>query len=232
MLDWSEQTLICSCLTQLPQKVIGTHKGWIELKPERSGIWDFFFFTPYMIYMWTLWLSLVYGWIQEGPKKMWFSTQGNGNRATCWHFFRWLYINKEERGSNLKLVLILCRPSERGKQLLAVRGMAEEHLDSDVIQAAPESLQATVSQTIPQNRINQGRSAQTLSGYCNWVQKSKDTSHIVTGSCTITCLFGMEGIANLASCHQGFSEEHKVFYHSSWEILWEITTLIVFLFSK
>ena len=50
-----------------------------------------------------------------------------------------------------------------------------------------------------------------LSGHHGCVQKSKDTSHAVTGPRIMTCLFGMASITNLAGCHQGFSEEHNVF---------------------
>ena len=43
-----------------------------------------------------------------------------------------------------------------------------------------------------------------LSGHRSCVQKSKDTSHVVTGPCIMTCLFGMATVTNLAWCHRAF----------------------------
>ena len=43
-----------------------------------------------------------------------------------------------------------------------------------------------------------------LSGHRSCVQKSKDTSHVVTGPCIMTCLFEVATVTNLAWCHRAF----------------------------
>lgn len=154
---------------------------------------------------------------------MWFSTPDNYNRATCWLFIRSLNINKEEYDFILRLILICTDPQREVNNYQHWEGREQEHLDSDAMQEAPEILQATASQAIPQNRISHLGSQQTLSGHSNWVQKSKNTSHVITASCICPCLFEMTSIVNLVLYHHSFTEEHKDFYHTSCEILWEIT---------
>lgn len=111
----------------------------------------------------------------------------------------------------MRLVLICADPQRGVNNYQQWEGREEEHLNSDVIQAAPEILQATASQAIPQNRIYQQGSQQMFSGHRNWIQKSKNISHVVTASCILPCLFEMASVTNSALCHQGFSEEHKIF---------------------
>lgn len=161
--------------------------------------------------------------VAKSGKEDGFSTQDNGDRATGWHFIRWLNINKEDCGSILKFILILSRPSERGKQSPAVREPGEEHLDSWHL----------AGNCLPDNPSKQNlpleKSADNL-----WPLQLGSEMRGHQPCCRVVIWYPQMLVWD-GKCYQlsivssGLFWGTSDFYHSSWVIPQEITTLF-FLF--
>lgn len=137
---------------------------------------------------------------------------------------------KENMVSYSRLVLICVDPQRGVNNYQQWEGREEEHLDSDVIQAAPEILQATASQATSQNRIyhwwGNRRSAAKAAGFRNQRTPAMSSQHLVFSH---ACLI-WQVLPTQCCVIRFFSEEHKIFITTAVEILWQITScFIIFL---